>query len=145
MTKYHVELSEQDHKQLIEMLEKGSLKSRVFKRITALLELHKGKTYRAVESIANLSANSLIKLAKRYADEGLACLNDKPRSGRPKKFEQQDEDEVIKLACSQPPAGHEYWTIRLIAEKMVELKLCDEISPSTVHNFVKKKSKTPSS
>jgi len=143
MTKSHVELSEHDHKQLIEMLEKGSLKSRIFKRITALLELHKGKTYRAVKNIANLSANSLIKLAKRYADEGLECLHDKPRSGRPKKFEQKDEDEVIKLACSKPPAGHEYWSIRLIADKMVELKYCDEISRSTVHNIVKKKKIKP--
>lgn len=139
MVKNHVELSEQDFEQLTEMLEKGSLKSRTFKRIIALLELHKGKTYQAVEKIANLSSNSLIKLAKKYSNQGLNCLYDASRTGRPKKFTQTDEDEVTKLACSTPPDGHEYWSIRLIADKMVELKLCEEISVGKVHEILKKK------
>lgn len=145
MIKNHIELSEQDFEQLTKMLEKGSLKSRTFKRIIALLELHKGNTYQAVEKTANLSSNSLIKLAKKYVNQGLNCLNDAPRSGRPKKFTQTDKDEVVKLACTTPPDGHEYWSIRLIADKMVELKLCEEISVGTVHEILKKKSKTPPS
>ena len=144
MIKNHVDLSEQDNKQLIEMLEKGSLKSRIFKRITALLELNKGKTYQEVKEIANLSVNSLRKLAKKYTEEGLNCLYDAPRPGRPLKFRQTDKDEVIKIACSTPPTGQEYWSIRLIADKMVELKLCDKISVGMVHKILKKKNKTSS-
>ncbi len=144
MIKSHIDLSEQELKQLLEMLEKGSLKSRIFKRITGLLELNKGKTYEAVSKIANLSVNSLRQLAKRYTEQGLNCLYDKPRTGRPKTITQIHKDEVVKLACSTPPDGYEYWSIRLLADKMVELKLCDGISHGTVHNILQKKSKTPS-
>lgn len=139
MIKSHVDLSEQENKQLLEMLEKGSLKTRIFKRITGLLELNKGKTYKEVEEIANLSVNSLRELAKRYSEKGLDCLYDKPRSGRPKTITQIHKDEVTKMACSTPPVGHEYWSIRLLADKMVELKLCDKISIGTVHDILKKK------
>jgi len=139
MIKSHVDLSEQENKQLLEMLEKGSLKSRIFKRITGLLELNKGKTYEEVSKIANLSVNSLRKLAKRYTEQSLDCLNDKPRTGRPKTITQIHKDEIVKLACSTPPTGHEYWSVRLLADKMVELKLCDEISYVSVHKILKKK------
>jgi len=139
MKKNHVQLSQEDYEQLQEMLAKGSLKSRTFKRIISLLELDQGKTYEEVCSQGHLSRVSLKKLARKYANEGLKCLFDLPRSGRPKTFTQTDEDEVVKMACSTPPAGHEYWSIRLIADKMVELKLCDGISVGTVHQFLKKK------
>ena len=139
MKKNHVQLSQEDSEQLEQMLAKGSLKSRTFKRIICLQELDKGKTYQAIQSQGLLSRISLKKLAANYAAKGLKCLEEKPRSGRPKKFTQTHKDEVIKMACSKPPTGHEYWSIRLIADKMVELKLCTEISTGMVHNILKKK------
>ena len=145
MQKNHVELTAADREQLHQMLAKGSLKSRTFKRIHSLLELDKGKTYETVYSMGYFSRGSLKKLATNYAAQGLSCLKEKPRSGRPKTFIQTEKDEVLKMACSTPPAGHEYWSLRLIADKMIELKLCDTISHETVRNILKKKDKTASS
>ena len=139
MKKNHVQLSQEDRNELEQLLTKGSLKSRMFKRVVSLLELDKGKTYEFVHDLGYKSRKSLKKLADDYAAQGLKCLEEKPRSGRPKKFIQTDKDEVIKMACSTPPAGHEYWSLRLIAEKMVELKFCDAISHGTVHEILKKK------
>ncbi len=139
MIKFHVQLSIEDEEQLLKMLEKGSLKSRTFKRITALLELNKGETYKAVEKIANLSSNSLIKLAKKYAKKGLKCLQDAPRSGRPVTTFQELKDNVITLACEKPPTGYSQWSLRLLADKAVELKYCEKISHTQVDNILKKK------
>jgi transposase len=144
MHKNHVQLKDGDREKLYELLRKGSLKSRTFKRIHCLLELDKGKSYTEVHSMGYFSRVSLKALADNYALEGLKCLEEKPRSGRPKKFTQTDKDEVVKLSCSTPPTGHEYWSLRLISDKMVELKLSDSISHETIRDILKKKDKTSS-
>ena len=142
MQKNHVQLTEEDREKLHGLLHKGSLKSRTFKRIHCLLELDKGKTYAEVYSMGYFSRVTLKALADNYASEGLKCLEEKPRPGRPTKFTQTHKDEVIKLSCSTPPAGHEYWSLRLISDKMVELKLSDSISHETIRDILKKKDKT---
>ena len=139
MNKEHVKLTNEDLKQLEEMLQKGSLKSRTFKRITALLELHKGRTYESVKSIVLLSRTSLRKLAKKYALNGLDCLYDLPRPGRPIETSEELKDKITVLACEAPPKGYSDWSIRLLADRVVKLEYCDKISPSQVHKILKKK------
>lgn len=139
MKKQHVNLSEKDLENLREMLQKGSLKSRTFARVTALLELHKGATYAKVSSIVSLSRQSVSKLAKKYAIEGLDCLYDLPRPGRPVTTSQELKDQLTILACEQPPTGHSQWSYKLIADKAVELKYCDKISHTQVYKTLKKK------
>ena len=95
MLKAHVKLTDKDKRTLSEMLEKGSLKSRTYKRILALLELDKGKTYEEVVPIARFSALTLRKLSKRYNKEGLNCLYDHPRPGRPIEITQEMEDKIV--------------------------------------------------
>ena len=142
MKKEHVKLTEMDLKQLQEMLQKGSLKSRTFKRVTALLELHKDHTLEQVKFTALLSANSLGKLAKKYASIGLDCLYDLPRPGRPVNTSPELKDKITILACQAPPKGHSQWSLRLLADRIVKLEYCDEISHTQVHKILKKKDKT---
>ena len=139
MTKQHVNLSKKDLEDLQEMLQKGSLKSRTFKRATALLELHKGATYAKVSSTVLLTRQSLSKLARKYAIEGLDCLYDLPRPGRPVTTSQELKDQLTILACEKPPTGYSQWSYRLLADKAVELKYCDKISHTQVHKTLKKK------
>ena len=124
------------------MLKKGSLKSRTYKRVTALLELNKGKTYQAVHKLVHLSTNSLGKLAKKYKTEGLNCLYDAPRPGRPVETTAELKDQIILLACEEAPKGYSQWSVRLLADKIVELGYCDKISYVQVHKILKKKDKT---
>jgi transposase len=138
MKKQHIKLSDQDRDQLLEMLQKGSLKSRTYKRIMALLELDKGQTYTAVQGLVKLSRRSLGKLPKRYQAEGLGCLYDAPRPGRPVKIDQGQKDKLTVLSCSDAPEGHSQWSLRLLADKMVELGHCDSISHTQVGTILKK-------
>ena len=143
MKKEHVNLSAENRKQLKEMLEKGSLKSRTYKRITALLELDKGKTYIEVKEIVHLSRIALYNLVKKYKEQELACLYDAPRSGRPIKLNKTQEDKVILLSCSEAPEGYSQWSLRLLADKIVELGYCDEISHTQVGDILKKRKLSP--
>ena len=143
MKKEHVNLSAENRKQLKEMLEKGSLKSRTYKRITALLELDKGKTYIEVKEIVHQSRIALYNLVKKYKEQGLECLYDAPRSGRPIKLNKAQEDKIILLSCSEAPEGYSQWSLRLLADKIVELGYCDEISHTQVGDILKKRKLSP--
>lgn len=142
MKKQHVILTIKDLEDLKKMLQKGSLKSRTYKRVVALLELHKGATYKSVSKIVLLTTKTLKKLTTKYAKEGLLCLLDLPRSGRPIETGQDLKDRIIKLACEEPPTGYSQWSIRLLADRVVELEYCDKISHTQVFKILKKKNKT---
>lgn len=139
MKKEHVKLSPEHREQLLEMLGKGSLRARTYKRINALLALADGQTYVEVEKKVRLSVVSLGKLAGKYKQIGLDCLYDAPRSGRPIKIDAGQRDQVILLACEETPDGHSHWSLRLIADKMVELGHSEDISYGSVYTILKKK------
>lgn len=139
MKKEHIKLSEKDRKQLKELLGKGSLKSRTYKRIVSLLELDKGKTYEAVKETVQFSLVTLGKLAKRYEERGLDCIYDAPRPGRPISISKKQENAIILLSCSDAPEGYSQWSLRLLADKIVELGYCDEISHTQVRDILKKR------
>jgi len=142
MKKSHLNLTDDHRKELKNILSKGTSLARTFKRATALLELDKGQTYVAAAAISKLSNISLGKLSKRYSSEGLACLYDKPRPGRPIKITAEQRDQITVLACESSPEGTSQWSLRLLADKVIELGYCDSISHSQVGEILKKENKT---
>ena len=138
MKKQHVSLSEQDFNFLKGLLQKGTLKVRKQKRAQALLELNKGKTYLEVSDLVNISNISLSKWSEKYKTEGLKFLDDKPRSGRPIGLSGKDRAKITALACSNPPKGYARWSLRLLADKLVELEIVESISFKQVGNILKK-------
>ncbi len=138
MKKSHVKLTNADRQELEKLLSGGASKARTFKRATALLELDRGGSYVATASISHLSNISLGKLARRYKEEGLGCLYDRPRSGRPVRIGPEQRDRITVLACGETPDGHSQWSLRLLADKVVELGYCDSISHSQVDKILKK-------
>lgn len=139
MKKSHVCLAALDREVLQEMLFKGSLKSRTYQRVMALLELDKGQTYEAVAPLARLSKVSLGKLTAKYRSGGLNCLYDGTRPGRPIKIQAEQNDQITLLACDAPPEGHSQWSLRLLADKIVELGYCESISHTQVDKILKKR------
>lgn len=139
MKKEHVKLSDEDRDHLEGLLSKGSMKSRTYKRIIGLLALDKGLTYERVSERAHMSSRSLKRLAKRYRAEGLDCLYDRPRAGRPVQIGQQLEDKIVLLSCSEAPKGYSQWSLRLLADSIVALGYCDEISHTQVAKILKKR------
>ena len=82
MAKSHIILSEADQQQLSSLLHRSDIKSKVFKRVTALLELHKGKSIEEVRKVLGLCYPTMAKLIDNYQQSGLECLKDKKQPGR---------------------------------------------------------------
>lgn len=138
MKKQHVELSRADRVYLEQLLSKGSMKVRKYNRIMGLLELDRGKTYESVCDLLKVSRPAVKNWADGYKKVGLSCLDDKPRSGRPIGLSGEDRAKITAIACSDPPSGYARWSLRLLADKLVELDIVDSISYKQVGNILKK-------
>ena len=140
MKKHHVTLTAADRVQLEALLATGALPVKTFKRATALLELDRGKTFTEVAATLAVTTVTLAALRDKYHASGLTCLHDAPRSGRPITIDGTQRAKVTALACSEAPQGHARWTLRLLADKVVEAGLCDAISHTMVSNILTKTS-----
>ena len=138
MKKQHVKLTEKERKELQALLSKGDLKVRLQKRAMGLQMMDKGLTFQSIKEHLDISHISLGKWAKRYKTEGLSLLYDKPRSGRPIGLSGEDRAKVTALACSKPPEGYARWSLRLLADRLVELDILDSISHNKVGEILKK-------
>jgi transposase len=138
MKKQHVQLSEKDRQYLESLLATGELPVKVYRRALALLELDLGKTYTAVAETLGVCNSTVSTWSKNYREQGLLCLHDRPRSGRPIEIDGEQRAKITALACSTPPAGHARWSIRLLADKAVELGYCDHVSHTKVRQILKK-------
>ena len=138
MNKRHLELSATDRSDLEALLSKGQLGARQFKRATGLLELDRGKTIQAVCETLGVNRVTVRKWRDRYQQEGLALLTDKPRPGRPIEIDGGQRAKVTALACSDAPTGHGRWTLRLLANRAVDLNYCTHLSHTQVREILKK-------
>jgi len=82
---------------------------------------------------------TVYNIKRRYETEGLkAALTDKPRSGRPIEISGPQRAKITALACSTAPTGHARWSLRLLADKAVELGFVESISHNAVKDILKK-------
>ena len=87
-----------------------------------------------------VSTRTIEKLKKRFVEEGLeSAIERKPSTRRPTiKFDGEFDARIMQLACSECPQGASCWSLRLLAEKAVELKIVDSVSTMTIHRSLKK-------
>jgi putative transposase len=140
MNKQHVQLDEADRASLKNIISKGELSARIYKRALALLELDRGKTYTAVAQTMQVNQTTVSIWGKKYHEQGLHMLLDQSRSGRPPVIDGEQRAKVTALACSTPPTGYARWSLRLLAEKIVELGYVENISHTEVGKILKKTS-----
>ena len=112
--------------------------ARKFKRALALLELNRGRTFTETAQIVGVTKQTTSTWAKKYREIGLACLEDKPIAGRPITINGVERAKITALACSDPPEGYGQWSLRLLAEKAVELEYVEKISHTHVNRILKK-------
>ena len=143
MHKEHIKLSQADHDFLMTVTAKGQLPARVFKRATALLQLDQGQTLRAVADSLHVSHKAVAQWRDNYHSSGLQALQDAPRSGRPIRIDGKQRAQLTALACSTPPQGHARWTLRLLADKAVELGYCQSLSHTKARQVLKKTNSSP--
>ncbi len=138
MNKEHIKLSQADRDFLMTITAKGQLPARVFKRATALLELNRGQTLCSVSRSLQVSYQTVAQWRDNYQASGLQALEDKPRRGRPVLIDGKSRAQITALACSTPPAGRARWTLRLLADKAVELGYCESLSHTGARSVLKK-------
>jgi len=138
MKKAHLKLNETDERYLNELLSKGQVKARVSRRAMALLQLNKGATLQAVADTLKVQHRTVSIWRSNYLKNRLDFLEDKPRLGRPIAIDGEQRAKITALACSDTPDGRAKWSLRLLADKIVELEFCEQISHSQVRNILKK-------
>ena len=144
--KYGVRLAPEQRDWLQHLVRAGKSTVRVTTRARILLKTDEGWSAPRVAQALDVAEGTVFRTKRRFAETGLAgVLNDRPQAHRYRKLEDRGEAHLIALACSEPPAGHEHWTLRLLAGKVVELGLAPSLSHETVRLHLKKTLSSPRS
>jgi len=106
MKKQHIKLTEIDERYLITLTSKGQLSARVFRRATALLQLHHGAALTSAAHSLKVVPQTLSRWRDAYLEGGLQYLFDRQRVGRPHKFDGTERARITALACSVAPLGY---------------------------------------
>jgi hypothetical protein len=139
----HIELTSEQRTELEQRIRTGSAPARTHTRARILLLSDRSqgqkRTDQEVADAVLCSKSTVIHVRRRFLAGGLqAALYDKGWPGAPPKFTGEVEAKLTMLACSDPPEGAARWTLRLLADKMVELGYVDSISHVTVGELLKK-------
>jgi transposase len=144
--RYRVTLTKEERKELDAMTHRGKTHARRFIHARALLLCDAGADGPAwnvadVATALGVTSRAIEHLKKRFVEDGIeAALDRKPREKPPREvvFDGAFEARLITLACSDAPEGHRRWTVRLLADKAVELKFAESVSHMTVQRVLKK-------
>ena len=144
--KYVIELTDADRKTLSDIVSKGQSPAKLILRANILLASDKNnKKHMTVAEIANAfntTPTTVQNVRTSYANNGLeATINRKKRETPPvpPKVTGDVEAHIIALACGEPPEGYSRWTVKLLADKCVELNYAESISHMTVSRVLKKR------
>jgi len=134
-----LKLTNKELKTLKALTKSGIIKARKVNRCRILLLANERKSQYEIADILKMSRTTINETCKRYVQGGLDnALNERPRSGAPNIFSGTQQAKITALACSTPPEGAGRWSLRLLADKAVELKIVEDISYETVGVMLKK-------
>lgn len=136
--KYPVRLSRTQRNELLNIVRKGIHSARVINRARILLMAEKGLLNKDIAQALSMTTMPVYALRRRFQTEALGALYDRPRPGKPRKLDGKAEARLTAIACSVPPEGRSRWTVRLLADRLVELDVVDSISYKTVWETLKK-------
>ena len=142
--KYIVRLSEEERKQLEELIRKGKTKAYRILHANLLLSIDaeglKWSDSQAAEAF-RCHLYTVRNVRKRFVEQGLEAAIDHKKPEKPRRapiLDGEKEARLVTIACSEPPDGRSRWTLELLAGKLVELKIVDSISGQTVRRRLKK-------
>lgn len=146
MKKYKVTLTAEERQQLQELIAAGqaAAKKLTHARILLKADAADGGPAWADQRIAEaleVSVPTIERVRQRFVEQGLEAAlvrKKQDRPSRPRALDGRAEARLIALACSAPPAGRREWTMQLLADKLVELRVVDTVSDETVRRVLKK-------
>ena len=143
--KYIVRLKRDERERLQKLVQNGKGSTKMLTNARILLKADQthgqpGWTDAAISDAFDISVATVERVRQRYVRHGLdAAVKRRSRSReRARRLDGKQEAHLIALACSEPPTGHERWTLRLLADRMVKLEYADELSHETVRQTLKK-------
>jgi hypothetical protein len=151
MVKYRVKLTQEEVKELGSLIKKGSHTSQTYRAAYILLNCDEGDY--SLGKTSNIKTSEVLKISMRTIDRvkqkcvegGIERALERAESSRvyEKKIDGDVEAKLVSLCCSSPPEGRAKWTVRLLADKMVELQYVESISHVSVHHIFKKTNLSP--
>jgi hypothetical protein len=150
MKKYVVTLSGDERKALSDLTSKGKQRSQKILNALILLSCDEGEyqtersTNEEIARVLHISMRKIDRVKKRFVEEGFDAALDKKMGDRiyAKKTDGDFEAHLVALSCGEPPEGFARWSLRLLADKVVELNYVDSISHETVRRILKKRNQT---
>lgn len=143
--KYRVKLTEEERTYLIELTTKGTSSARKQTRARILLNVDESPhgpawTDALTSEALHVCPATVVRARRLYCTEGLerAISRKKPDRDYERKIDGEAEAELVRLTCSEAPEGRSHWSLRLLADEMVELGYFDELSHETVRQVLKK-------
>lgn len=146
MSKYSVRLSLQQRKSVEQVVRSGIAPARKIMHAQILLKADKGKQGPAwsdqqIRDAIGVGESVIRRVRKRFVEQGLEdALNRRQQPARPEKqkLDGKQEAHMIALMCTQQPEGQERWTLRALADRLVEVELVESVSHETVRSVLKK-------
>lgn len=141
---YVLKLTPAERAELLGVVKRGKSAAWKVQRSQALLKCDQGPegpgwTDKQIAEAFGCTTRSLESWRKQAVEQGpLSLLERKPRAPVAPKLDGENEAHLVRLACSQPPTGRTRWTLRLLAERLVELEIVDSVSYETVRRAMKK-------
>lgn len=142
MKKYKVTLTEQEREELGQCINKGQGAARklLHARILLKADSQVGWNDQTISEAFEVSISTIERVRERFVEEGLqAALERKtPKREYKRKLDGEQEAHLVALVCSQPPEDRGRWTLKLLAQKMVELNYVESVAPETIRQTLKK-------
>lgn len=139
--RYIVNLTVEERSALTELVKRERVSGLKRQRASILLKADEGLTDEEIVEELDVGLRTVERVRRRCCERGIeACLERKPQENpsRPRKLDGASEAHLARIACSPPPPGRARWTLSLLANKLVELKIFDSVSASTVQRGLKK-------
>jgi len=150
MIRYTIKLTKSEVEELHVIINKGSHTSQTFRAAYILLNCDEGKysdkvTNEQISKVLKVGMRTIDRVKKQFIEEGIEAALERRATTRiyESKSDGDVEAKLVTLCCSEPPKGYSKWSLRLLADKMVELKYIESISHVTVRSVLKKTNLSP--
>jgi len=150
MIRYTIKLTKSEVEELHAIINKGSHTSQTFRTAYILLNCDEGRysdkvTNEQISKILKVGMRTIDRVKKKFIEEGFEAVLERRSTSRiyERKSDGDVEAKLVTLCCSEPPKGYSKWSLRLLADRMVELKYAESISHVTVRSILKKTSLNP--
>lgn len=145
MRRVEIHLKDDEREMLKALCSSGVAPVRVLQRAQILLALDQGILDQQIAAVLQVERTRIWRVRQRYLDQQLeGALYEQPRRGRPIKYGEIAEAELVALACSDPPTGYSQWSLALLTEvARQQSQLLRQVSPETVRQRLKKNAVSP--